>query len=96
MTLVYQFLSGAVMLAFWAIGVFFLKFWKKTRDRLFFYFATAFWMLAIERIALAILRDPTQEIHSFVYLIRLTAFSIILFAIADKNRVERKQSSKKL
>ena len=30
-----------------AIGLFFLKFWRNTLDRLFAFFAVAFWLLAL-------------------------------------------------
>ena len=45
-----SFINGAIALACMAIGVFFLKFWKNTRDRLFAFFALAFWMLALDRV----------------------------------------------
>src|SRR5688572_15328048 len=45
-TLLTQFLSGAVALAFWAIGLFFMRFAAKTNDRFFTVFAWAFWVLA--------------------------------------------------
>lgn len=80
-----QFLSGAIMMACWVIGLFFFRFWKKTQDRLFSIFAVAFWMLAVERIVLLIL-NRENEIYSFVYIIRFLAFVLILWAIADKNR----------
>lgn len=80
-----QFLSGAIMMACWAIGLFFFRFWKKTEDRLFAIFAVAFWMLAVERIVLLIM-NKENEIYSFVYIIRSIAFLLILWAIADKNR----------
>lgn len=80
-----QFLSGAIMMACWVIGLFFLRFWKKTEDRLFSIFAVAFWMLAVERIVLLIM-NKENEVYSFVYIIRFIAFVLILWAIADKNR----------
>ncbi|WP_202882182.1 DUF5985 family protein [Candidatus Manganitrophus noduliformans] len=80
-----QFLSGAIMMACWVIGLFFLRFWKKTEDRLFSIFAVAFWMLAVERIVLLIM-NKENEVYSFVYIIRSIAFLLILWAIVDKNR----------
>ncbi len=82
-----QFLSGAIMMACWAAGLFFFRFWKKTEDRLFAIFAVAFWMLASERIILAIMNE-TNEARSYVYIIRFFAFLLILWAIADKNRTK--------
>ena len=76
-------LAGAIMLNAWAIAVFFLRFWKKTGDRLFGWFAACFTLLGIERIS--IMSFP-EEVHFRVYLIRLAAFLMIIFAILDKNR----------
>jgi hypothetical protein len=79
------FLSGAIMMALWTIGFFFFRFWKRTRDRFFFTFATAFWVMAVERIVLALV-DPAHEMRPFIYMIRLVAFMLIIVAIVDKNR----------
>ncbi|HZR21204.1 MAG TPA: DUF5985 family protein [Verrucomicrobiae bacterium] len=76
-------LAGAIMAVAWAILVFFLRFWRKTGDRLFVFFAAAFLLLGIERIIIVVL---SSDHRSFGYLIRLFAFLLILFAILDKNR----------
>lgn len=80
-----QFISGAIMMACWVAGLFFLRFWRKTGDRLFAIFGLAFWMLAGERVILALI-NPENEARTFVYVIRLFAFILILWAILDKNR----------
>ena len=80
-----QFLAGALVLAYWAIGYFFLRFWKRTRDRFFRVFAWAFWVLAVERIILLFVR-PEHEFQPYVFLVRLTAFLLIIWAIIQKNR----------
>lgn len=49
-----EFLLGAIMMAFLVVGLFFLRFWKETQDRLFSIFAIAFWILAINQIGFAI------------------------------------------
>lgn len=77
-------LLGAIAMASFVAGLFFLRFWKSTRDRLFLFFAMAFWIEAINRIALALV-DPLWEKIPIFYLIRLLAFGLILFAIVDKN-----------
>ncbi len=71
------------MVSAWAISVFFLRFWRKTRDRLFGYFAVSFLLLGIERVSILVTEG---EARSLVYLIRLGAFLLIIFAIIDKNR----------
>jgi hypothetical protein len=71
--------------AAWAAGMFFFRFWHDTIDRLFLFFALAFWLLAASWLALAIF-DPTDETRPYVYAIRLTAFVLIIVATIDKNR----------
>jgi hypothetical protein len=80
-----DFLSGGCMAIFVAIGWFFVRFWRKTRDRFFLWFAVAFWFLALERVILLIVR-PENELRPAVYLIRLASFIVIAIAIYDKNR----------
>ena len=79
------FLSGAVMLGAAAVGLIFLRSWRRTRDRLFGLFALAFWLLSLERWLL-LLVPPEAEMRSWVYLTRLAAFIVILVAVVDKNR----------
>ncbi|MBC7693171.1 MAG: hypothetical protein H7222_15510 [Methylotenera sp.] len=93
MNLFYSFLSGAILMGCWVAGVFFLRFWRKTNDRLFLWFCSAFWILAVERLVLIVMHDQKREEHSFVYLIRLVAFLLILLGVYDKNRVEREVHS---
>ena len=81
-----QFLSGATMMANLVIGIFFLKFWRKTHDRFFLIFACAFWILAMERIVLLRWGGTVEEQETWVYFIRLAAFLIIIGGIVDKNR----------
>ncbi|MES2526968.1 MAG: DUF5985 family protein [Bdellovibrionota bacterium] len=81
----YQFLSGAIMLACLTAGYFFFRFYRKTTDSFFLWFANAFWMLALERAVLGWV-GREQEPQPEIYLIRLTAFLLILMAIIRKNR----------
>lgn len=81
----YQFYSGAIMMAFLVAGFFFFKFWKKSGERLFGIFATAFMILAVERIVLCSI-GSTHEPRPVIYLLRLGAFILIILAIIDKNR----------
>lgn len=81
----YDFLSGFVACGFVVAGLFFLRFWTRTRDALFLWFALAFWLLGLGQSLLALANISVEE-RSYVYLIRLTAFMVILFAIFRKNR----------
>jgi hypothetical protein len=80
-----QYLHGAITICLLLSGLFFLRFWKKTRDRLFAIFAIAFWVLTVERVLLAMTR-PEDEFRPYIYLVRLFAFVLIIVAIIDKNR----------
>ena len=50
-----QFLAGAASISLLVIALFFLRFWKRTHDRLFLFFAGAFTVLMIERIIRAMM-----------------------------------------
>ncbi|HEY0022445.1 MAG TPA: DUF5985 family protein [Longimicrobium sp.] len=80
-----QLISGALVMGYFVAGLYFLRFWRDTRDRLFGIFAAAFWLLAAQRAALALTTDPTGE-QLLLYSVRLLAFVLILAAIIDKNR----------
>jgi hypothetical protein len=82
---VYHLVSGAIVMGYLVAGLFFLRFWRQTRDRLFLIFSVAFWILGVQRLALAIDRTLVEG-HSSLYLVRLFAFLLILAAIVDKNR----------
>jgi hypothetical protein len=83
-----QILIGAVMgaltMGFAVAGIFFLRFWRETKDRLFGFFALAFFVLAVSRIGLAL--HPQDGRGDYLYWVRFVAFAIILLAILDKNR----------
>ena len=81
-------LWGASALAALVAGLFFLRFWRDTRDRFFALFAVAFWVLAADWTALAIFNPPSETRHLF-YLGRMVAFLLIIAAIVDKNRASR-------
>lgn len=82
-----SFLSGAILLASWAIALFFFRFQRTTGSRLFGFFAAAFILLGLERVCTEFMSSTFQ---SYVYLIRLCAFLLILFSILDKNRKNAK------
>ena len=80
-----SFLSGAVVLSFLICALFFLRYWSRTRDELFLSFAVSFALLATGQTIIALTNIPTEE-RGALYLIRLAAFLLILFAIYRKNR----------
>ena len=77
-------LGGAICMASLTIALFFLRFWRHSRDRLFLYFALAFVLESGQRLLLVV---PVSNLDSPQhYLIRLLEYSLILFAIIQKNR----------
>ena len=86
----YDFLSGAVAFGFLVCGLFFLRYWHRSRDGLFLAFALAFALLGVGQSVLALADIPTEE-RGAIYLFRLTAFMLILSAIYRKNRATSRQ-----
>jgi hypothetical protein len=80
-------LWGVTATAFAAAGVFFVRFWRQTRDRFFVLFAFAFGLIAANYIGLATVSETT-EARAWLYALRLAAFVTIIAAIVDKNRRE--------
>ncbi len=91
MTPVTFFLSGVYMATFMASALIFFRVWRKVRDRFFWLFGWACLVLAIERIPL-IFVDPAIEENSWVYIFRLLAFILILVAVVDTNRGDKRGS----
>ena len=83
-----QTMYGALVMGCFVVGLFFLRYWRATRDRLFAMFALAFWALGVNWLGLALLAT-TQEARTAFYLVRLVAFLLIIAAIVDKNRSTR-------
>ncbi len=78
------FYGGATMGALVA-GLFFLRFWRGTFDRLFLLFAIAFFILAANYAVLGTVHDAT-EWRVPVFTLRLLAFLLLIYGIVDKNR----------
>lgn len=78
------FTAGALTLGWLAIGVFFLKFWRRTGDGLFLAFAVAFALLATNQ-AVPVLFGVPSENQGYIYLLRLAAFLLIILAVLRKN-----------
>jgi hypothetical protein len=83
-----HFFDGGTFVASLVIALFFFRFWRQTRDRLFGIFALAFTVFAINRAILSSL-DESADGRVIVYLVRLLAFVLIIGAIVDKNRPAR-------
>jgi hypothetical protein len=84
-----NFLAGAIFTAYMVIALLFWRSWQDTQDRLFALFSAAFAALGVERVVLLLLGATNESIH-LVYLVRLFAYSLIIWAIVDKNRSPQK------
>lgn len=78
------FLLGVIVTSSVMAGIYFLKFWRHTRDFLFLAFGIAFIIEGIDRLAVLLLAKPNEG-NPVIYLIRLLAVLLILTAILKKN-----------
>lgn len=85
MEAVLQFLYGGLTVMCAAVGVFFLRYSRMQPDRLFIWFAIAFWSFGISWGVHLVYATPS-ETGPHVYLFRLLGFVLIIGAIVDKNR----------
>lgn len=81
-------LMGAVAMASAVAALYFIKFWRHTRDSFFLLFAAAFGIDAAGRLWLGIVQI-SNDAEPVVYLSRLVTFSLIVIAIIQKNRPNR-------
>lgn len=84
-------LAGAIIMGYSIAGLYFLKMWRRSREQLFVLFGSAFLLLAINQAIVSVAQISREE-HSWVYLIRLAAFLLIIIAILLKNTERGKAS----
>lgn len=75
---------GAGAMAALLASLFFLRFWRQSRDSLFLWFSVSFAIDACTRLMLG-LGHVGDEQQPFFYLTRLATFCFIIFAIVQKN-----------
>lgn len=80
-----NFVRGVLFMGYLVAGLCFCRFWRKTQERLFVWFAAAFWLLAFERLVMVMLQ-ASEDHQASIYIIRLLAFLMIIVAIVNKNR----------
>ena len=78
------FLLGLICAFSLTAGVFFLRFWRDTRDLFFCAFAVFFFVDAGTRVALIFSARPNEG-SPWIYMLRLFTFLVILAAILHKN-----------
>jgi hypothetical protein len=78
------FLLGIIVTTSVTAGAIFVKFWRRTGERLFLAFGAAFIIEGLNRLTFLLIDDPTEG-NPIIYVVRLLAFSLILAAIVSKN-----------
>ncbi|MEP7069109.1 MAG: DUF5985 family protein [Usitatibacter sp.] len=78
-------LVGGIATASLTAALFFLRFWKATRDRLFLFFALSFGLEAVNRVVLFLSVGPDEDAPIY-YIVRLVSYGLIIVAIVGKNR----------
>ena len=85
-----DFLKGAIAMGYATAALFFLRFYWRTKDRLFVMFAASLFLLGLIRVGMMVWNDPME--HEFLYWFRLFAYLLILGAIIDKNLPRQRTS----
>lgn len=77
-------ISGAIAALSLVAALFFLRFWRSSRDKFFLWFAISFGIEGLNRMAMAIMRQANEDtpVH---YVVRLVSYLLILYAIVEKN-----------
>jgi len=78
------FLTGAISVSCLVAALFFLRFWRTTRDRFFIYFAASFALEGVARAGSAFLQ--LGDNNPLFYGVRVVAYGLIIVAIWQKNR----------
>ena len=79
-----EMLAGALLFAYLMAGLYFLRFWKRTGDRLFLHFAVAFLLFVLNQLATSI-PSVADETDGYESLLRVLGFIVIIIGIVDKN-----------
>jgi hypothetical protein len=77
-------LLGAIAMECLIAGLFFLRSWRNTKDRLFLFFAISFFLEGLNRFLLGISGNP-DEGRPLFYIVRFVSFLLILIGIVAKN-----------
>lgn len=77
-------LLGAVIMGDVIAALFFVRFWKRTDDRLFLFFAASFIAIAVSRVVVDEYIPPVGY-EPFGYMIRVLSYLFIIAGILYKN-----------
>lgn len=86
-----SFLSGVATMGFLIAALFFVRFWRRTREKLFLAFGCSFFLFSLNQTLVAF-ADLPKEDQSLFYLLRLTGFLILIAAIVAQNLHARNQT----
>jgi len=78
-----QILIGAIAMASAVVSLFFIRFWKRTKDTFFLCFAISFLLDGLSRLIMG--ATSLQDSSSLIYVIRMFAYFLIIYAIYIKN-----------
>lgn len=79
------FLQGILAAGYGVASLFFLRFWRRSRDRFFLFFSLAFAALMIQAAALTVM-GLSESSRTSLYGLRAIAFMLIVVALIVKNR----------
>ena len=82
-----DFLQGGTFLASLAVALFFLRFWRLSREPLFAVLSFAFAVFAVNRVLLVVLESEDSRL--WVYMTRAAVFALIAAAVLHKNLARR-------
>lgn len=83
--LVEGFLLGVIATCSLAAGLYFLRFWRESRDPLFLAFSLAFVIEGLNRTARILFPHPNES-SPWVFVVRCFAFLLIIAGVVNKNR----------
>lgn len=83
-----EFLQGGTFVASLAVALFFLRFWRMSREPLFAVLAGAFAVFAVNRLLLTVLESEDRRL--WVYATRAVVFALIAGAVVAKNLDRRR------
>lgn len=78
------FLLGIIATLCFVSAMFFLRFWRASRDSFFLWFAASFFLESVNR-SMILLLDRPNEGSPLIYAVRFFNFLLILIAILRKN-----------
>ena len=81
----HEILAGGIAVAAFAAGLFFLRYWRSSRDPFFLYLMASFWLQAINQVVVGVTRSWNEDAPA-QYVVRILAYGLILVAIWSKNR----------